>query len=85
MIDRIHAKRIVPVVVLDDAEAAEPLAEALLAGGLDIMEVTFRTHAAAEALRRVQGDSRLTSQTERTIAAQLVLREALARAPEPGS
>lgn len=53
MIERILAKRIVPVVVLDDAESAEPLAEALLAGGLDIMEITFRTPAAAESIRRI--------------------------------
>lgn len=53
MIDRILAKRIVPVVVLDDAESAVPLAEALLAGGLDIMEITFRTAAAEESIRRI--------------------------------
>lgn len=53
MIDRILAKRIVPVVVLDSADAAEPLAEALLAGGLDIMEITFRTSAAEESIRRI--------------------------------
>lgn len=53
MLDRILAKRIVPVVVLDHAESAEPLAEALLAGGLDIMEITFRTPAAAESIRRI--------------------------------
>lgn len=53
MITRILAKRIVPVVVLDSAESAEPLAEALLAGGLDIMEITFRTAAAEESIRRI--------------------------------
>ncbi|MES2474586.1 MAG: bifunctional 4-hydroxy-2-oxoglutarate aldolase/2-dehydro-3-deoxy-phosphogluconate aldolase [Verrucomicrobiota bacterium] len=53
MLDRILAKRIVPVVVLDRAESAEPLAEALLAGGLDIMEITFRTAAAEECIRRI--------------------------------
>ena len=53
MIDRILAKRIVPVVVLDSVESAEPLAAALLAGGLDIMEVTFRTAAAEESIRRI--------------------------------
>jgi 2-dehydro-3-deoxyphosphogluconate aldolase/(4S)-4-hydroxy-2-oxoglutarate aldolase len=53
MIDRILAKRIVPVVVLDRVESAEPLAEALLAGGLDIMEITFRTAAAGESIRRI--------------------------------
>ncbi len=53
MIDRILAKRIVPVVVLDHVESAEPLAEALLAGGLDIMEITFRTAAAEESIKRI--------------------------------
>lgn len=53
MIDRILAKRIIPVVVLDSAEDALPLAQALLAGGLDIMEVTLRTPAAEESIRRI--------------------------------
>ena len=53
VIDRIQQKRIVPVVVLDDTGAAEPLAEALLAGGLDIIEITFRTPAAEESIRRI--------------------------------
>ncbi len=52
-LERIAARKIVPVVVLDDADHAEPLAEALLAGGLDVMEVTFRTKAAPEAIRRI--------------------------------
>ncbi|HAM44563.1 MAG TPA: keto-deoxy-phosphogluconate aldolase [Propionibacteriaceae bacterium] len=45
------AHRIVPVVVLDSAEAADPLAAALVAGGLPVAEVTFRTSAAAESIR----------------------------------
>lgn len=53
MIDCFTSRRIVPVVVLDHAESAEPLAEALLAGGLDIMEITFRTAAAEESIRRI--------------------------------
>ena len=53
MIDRILSKRIVPVVVLDDAEDAEPLAEALLEAGLDVIEVTFRTEAAEASIRRI--------------------------------
>ena len=53
MIDRILAKRIVPVVVLDHVESAEPLAEALLEGGLDIMEITFRTAAAEASIERI--------------------------------
>jgi len=46
-------KRIVPVIVLDRVEQAEPLAEALLRGGLAVMEITFRTPTAAEAIRRI--------------------------------
>lgn len=42
---------IVPVVVLEDAKAAEPLARALCNGGLPCAEVTFRTAAAEEAIR----------------------------------
>lgn len=53
MIERILSKRIVPVVVLDDAELAEPLAEALLAAGLDVMEITFRTKAAEASIGRI--------------------------------
>ncbi len=53
MLDRILKKRIVPVVVLDREEDAEPLAEALLKGGLDIMEITFRTAAAEGSIRRI--------------------------------
>lgn len=55
MIERIEAKKVVPVVVLDKEDDAEPLAEALLAGGLDIMEITFRTEAAAGSIRRIAG------------------------------
>ena len=45
--------RLVPVVVLADADRAEGLADALVAGGLHVAEVTFRTPAAAEAIRRM--------------------------------
>ena len=42
---------VVPVVVLDDAKDAAPLAKALCEGGLACAEVTFRTDAAAESIR----------------------------------
>jgi 2-dehydro-3-deoxyphosphogluconate aldolase/(4S)-4-hydroxy-2-oxoglutarate aldolase len=47
----IGASRILPVVVLDDARNADPLAVALVQGGLHSIEVTFRTEAAADAIR----------------------------------
>ena len=42
-----------PVVVIDDADKAVPVAEALVAGGLPIIEVTMRTAAAADAIAAI--------------------------------
>src|ERR1035437_3487943 len=47
----LSAARLVPVVVLDDAADANALAGALVAGGLPVAEVTFRTAAAQESIR----------------------------------
>ena len=44
---------VVPVVVLDDAKNAVPTARALMAGGIDVMEITFRTAAAADSIAAV--------------------------------
>ena len=51
--DKIAAAGIVPVVVLDRAEDAVSTARALLDGGIDVMEITFRTAAAGEAIKTV--------------------------------
>ncbi len=48
---KIEELGIVPVVVLQDAKDAEPLARALCKGGLPCAEVTFRTAAAKESIR----------------------------------
>ncbi|RUL94651.1 MULTISPECIES: bifunctional 4-hydroxy-2-oxoglutarate aldolase/2-dehydro-3-deoxy-phosphogluconate aldolase [Micromonospora] len=57
--ETIAAGRILPVVVLDDARAAAPLGAALAAGGLRSVEVTFRTDAAADAIRAMAEDPQL--------------------------
>ncbi len=49
----LHQFPVIPVIVIDDANDAEPLAEALLNGGLNIIEVTFRTAAAPLAIERI--------------------------------
>ncbi|MEV0425764.1 bifunctional 4-hydroxy-2-oxoglutarate aldolase/2-dehydro-3-deoxy-phosphogluconate aldolase [Micromonospora sp. NPDC050495] len=51
MVEAVAAGRILPVVVLHEARDAAPLAAALVAGGLRGVEVTFRTAAAAAAIR----------------------------------
>ena len=50
---RLKSAGVVPVVVLDRAEDAVPTARALLAGGVDVMEITFRTDAAAASIHAV--------------------------------
>lgn len=50
-IDTIQRLGVIPVVALDDAADAEPLAQALCGGGLPCAEITFRTHAALDAIR----------------------------------
>ena len=44
---------VIPIVAIESADAAPPLADALLEGGLAIAEITFRTAAAAEAIERL--------------------------------
>jgi 2-dehydro-3-deoxyphosphogluconate aldolase / (4S)-4-hydroxy-2-oxoglutarate aldolase len=51
--DRLRALGIVPVVEITDASRAVDLARALVVGGAPVVEVTFRTEAAAESLRRI--------------------------------
>jgi 2-dehydro-3-deoxyphosphogluconate aldolase/(4S)-4-hydroxy-2-oxoglutarate aldolase len=56
VLDEIRRLRIVPVIVIDDAERALGLSDALAEGGLPCAEITFRTSAAADALRRIARD-----------------------------
>jgi len=52
--DTFFSQRLVCVAVIDRADDAVPLAEALLAGGLNAIEVTFRTAGAADAIARIR-------------------------------
>lgn len=47
---------VVPVLIIDDVAHAVPLAKALVAGGLKAIEITMRTAAALEAVKRVAGE-----------------------------
>lgn len=57
--ERLRACRVVPVVSMPSADCSEPLGEALLAAGLDCVEVTFRSEAAVESIRRLSALSGL--------------------------
>lgn len=54
VLEKIGLAGLVPVVVIDDAADAEPAARALLKGGLDVMEITMRTAAGLDAIRKVK-------------------------------
>lgn len=53
VLKRLAQSGVVPVVVLEDAKDAVPTAKAMLAGGIDVMEITFRTAAAADSIKAV--------------------------------
>jgi len=54
--DQIIKTGIVPVIKIDDPEKAVPLARALLAGQIPCVEITFRTSAGEEALKRIHAE-----------------------------
>ncbi len=56
ILEAIERCGIVAVLVVDDARHAVPLARALLAGGVDVMELTLRTPAAVDALRAIRAE-----------------------------
>ena len=51
---RFRKAKVLPVIEIDDAGVAEDLAAALLAGGVDVIELTLRTEAALPALSRIK-------------------------------
>lgn len=56
MFKRFEELGIIPVVAINDAKHAVPLAKALAAGGLPMAEITFRTAAAEESIRRISAE-----------------------------
>jgi 2-dehydro-3-deoxyphosphogluconate aldolase/(4S)-4-hydroxy-2-oxoglutarate aldolase len=65
---RVSELGVVPVIAIDSVEHALPLADALLSGGLPLVEITFRTKAAAEVIRLLS-----TARPELTVGAGTVL------------
>jgi len=51
--DLLAGNTVIPVIVIDRVEDAVPLAKALIAGGLNVLEVTLRTEAAVEGIRQI--------------------------------
>ena len=52
-VEKVAALKVIPVIAIDDAKDASPLAGALCAGGLPAAEITFRTAAAEDAIKIV--------------------------------
>jgi len=79
--DYLRLSPVVPVLTISDAEDAVPLARALVAGGLRVLEVTLRTPAALEAIKRISAEA-----PEAIVAAGTVLTpDGLRRAAEAGA
>lgn len=55
---RLKACKVVPVVALDDPDAVIPLADALIAGGVDVIELTLRTPNAFEVVQALKAGKR---------------------------
>ena len=56
VLQRVYEIGVIPVIAIDDADKAVPLAKALVEGGLPAAEVTFRTAAGEEAIRRIAAE-----------------------------
>ena len=56
VVDTLQKAGIIPVIVIEDEEKAVPLAQALVKGGLPVLEVTFRTKAAAGSIARIKAE-----------------------------
>ena len=79
ILQKIYEIGIIPVIAIDNADKAVPLARALVKGGLPAAEVTFRTAAGEDAIRRIvnevpdmlvgAGTVLTTEQADRAIAA----------------
>lgn len=52
----LHRTGVIAVLMLDDANDAVPVARALLAGGVDCIELTLRTNAAMDGLKRIRSE-----------------------------
>ena len=53
VLERLARSIVVPVVVIEDAKDAIPCANAMVAGGIDVMEITLRTAAALDSIKAV--------------------------------
>ncbi|HRX09106.1 MAG TPA: keto-hydroxyglutarate-aldolase/keto-deoxy-phosphogluconate aldolase, partial [Candidatus Limiplasma sp.] len=79
IIKQLSLAGMIPVIKITDAQDAVPLCRALLNGGLPVAEITFRTDAAEESIRRVHkelpgvmlgaGTVLTTEQVDRAVAA----------------
>ncbi|MDR2559498.1 MAG: bifunctional 4-hydroxy-2-oxoglutarate aldolase/2-dehydro-3-deoxy-phosphogluconate aldolase [Oscillospiraceae bacterium] len=77
-LNRIKTCGIIPVIKIDSADDAVPLCKALAAGGLFAAEITFRTDAAEESIRRVAAELPETLLGAGTVLSTLTAEKAIA-------
>lgn len=74
VIQTLAKHRLLPVIVIDDAAHAAPLADALIAGGLPVAEITLRTAAAEESIRTMAKRPEITLGAGTVLTVDLVKR-----------
>lgn len=79
-LDSVLARRVIPVVTLSDTESAIGVADAFVRGGLPIVEVTFRSDAAEEAIAAIASQTDVRVGAGTVIDSELVDRAAAAGA-----
>ena len=72
---------VIPVIIIDELAQAVPLAEALVAGGVKVLEVTLRTPVAIEAIRAIS--CRARSNSSRLIPGRILSKSIASPPPDP--
>ena len=66
LLPRLRDLKIIPVIALESAADAVPLGKALMQGGIPAAEITFRSNAAEESIRRLRTDISVVSKYRHT-------------------
>ena len=73
MIKQLYEIGLIPVIKIEDANDAVPLAKALIDGGLPAAEITFRTSCAAEAIKKITEDCTIIFTSHKTLVGDVLV------------
>ncbi|MDH5630038.1 MAG: bifunctional 4-hydroxy-2-oxoglutarate aldolase/2-dehydro-3-deoxy-phosphogluconate aldolase [Gammaproteobacteria bacterium] len=76
MLDILSRSKVIPVIRIDDIQSALPLAESLIDGGLNVLEITLRTPVALDAIKQIKERFPLVSVGAGTVISPLDMQQA---------